>query len=285
MKRFVLLLAAMLALNSIAGEVIKSNDHIDIKIENAQNASGVKGLVGTIDSSGVNINTGMIWSSDFLRGALGSNVADAGRLSGNDDILVVQDTSAAGAPTINYVSNASGGAFRIQLATTNEVEAVTLYSGDLKPLNISKGVFFETRVTITPDVTGAGGTLAAGDKIVLGLASNRNATLDNITTNAWFLIKAGTGIYVETDDNTTDNDDIDSGTTWTSGTAFTLRVEIGTDLYARFYVNGVKVKTYGMTALSANTMVQPYIEVAKAAAANMDHRVDIDRLTFGQYTR
>lgn len=201
-----------------------------------------------------------------------------------------QDTSAAGSPVSDYVDATAGsgsnGAFNLALAADNEVESLTLYWGDYTPLGAAHYPYFETTVLIRPDVTGASGDLAAGDVLVFGLASNRNATHDDITLNAWFRMEgANKNILWETDDDTTDDDDNDTGVDWVADTAIKLAVDFApdpadaTNVKVRFYVDDVLVGTSDMDLISMITAAeqfQPYIEVTKAAAANSDHDVLVD---------
>lgn len=189
-----------------------------------------------------------------------------------------QDTSAAGSPTLDYVADAAGGRYVLKLATDNEVEAITLYWADQLMIDITKKPVIEFRIKVESDVTGAGGLFAAGDKLVMGLASNRNATLDNVTTNAWFMFTgANHNIYVESDDGTTDTDDTDSGADWAENTFVTLRIDCTNLAAVKFYVDNVLKAQTAISAATGN--VQPFFELTKAAAANKDHRLTIDYVT------
>lgn len=193
--------------------------------------------------------------------------------------LTTQDTSAAGAPTLDFAADAACGAYVLQLAADTEVEKITLYGGDNHLIDITKKPYFAARVKISPDVTGAGGTLAASDKIVIGLANDRNATLDSIAINAWFLLAgANLNIYVETDDGTTDTDDKDTGIDYVDGTYLTLEIDCSNLSDIRFLINGVDVTPQTMSLAAATGNVSPFIEVQKASAANKDHKVTIDWL-------
>lgn len=186
-----------------------------------------------------------------------------------------QDTSSSGTPTLDYADDAAGGQYILKLAADNEAEAITLYHGDQLTFDSTKKVIFEARVKIEPDVTGAGGDLAAGDIIVMGLAAARDATLDDITKNVWFRFEgANHNILVESDDGSTDDDDNDTGSDWVDDTWMVLKIVIDDVSAIGFYVDGVRVAQLAAAALTGN--LQPFIEVSKAAAANFDHRVTID---------
>lgn len=186
-----------------------------------------------------------------------------------------QDTSAAGSPTTDFVADAAGGVYVLALATTNEVETLTLYFADQLTVDITKKPVIRMRIKVQSDVTGGGGLFAAGDKLVMGFASARNATLDNVATNAWFMFAgANHNIYVETDDGTTDTDDADTGVDWAENTYVDLRIDCAELGAVKFFVNGVLVATKAMSAATGN--VQPFFELQKAAAANKDHKLSVD---------
>lgn len=187
-----------------------------------------------------------------------------------------QDTSAAGAPVTDYVADADGGNYTLALAADNEVETLTLYHVDQLLFDITKRPVFGCRLKIAPDITGGGGLFAAGDKFVFGLASARNATLDSIVTNAWFMATgANLNIYVESDDGTTDTDDTDTAVDYVADTFIEVWIDIeATAPTARFCINDSQVKKTSIAAATGN--VQPYLEIQKAAAANKDHKVTVD---------
>jgi hypothetical protein len=189
--------------------------------------------------------------------------------------LATQDTSTGGTPTLAYVNDAAGGAYQLKLAADNEAEAITLYQGDQLTFDITKKPVLDLRVKLEPDVTGTSGNTAAGDKIVMGLAANRNATLDNVVTNAWFMFAgANKNIYWETDDGTTDDDDNDTGVDWVANTYLDLRIDCSDLSAVKFSVNGEVVGVGSLADATGN--VQLFIEVTKAAAANNDHRLTVD---------
>lgn len=191
--------------------------------------------------------------------------------------LTTQDTSAAGSPTKDFATDASGGAYVLKLAADNEVETLTLYGGDNHLLDITSKPRIRVRLKVESDVTGAGGAFAAGDKLVCGLASDRNATLDSVVTHAWFRFEgANHNILVETDDGTTDTDDKDTGSDWAENTYMILEIDCSTLTDIRFRVDGVDVNPQVMSIGAATGGVSFFLEIQKAAAANKDHRVTVD---------
>ena len=195
-----------------------------------------------------------------------------------------QDTSAAGTPTLDFVDDAAGGRFQLHLATTNEAEAISIYHGDQLTFDITKGPIFKARLKLELDVTGGGGAMAAGDILVFGLASARNATLDNITTNAWFRMEGSSGRFLyEADDGTTDTDDQDTGVDGVDNAFVTVEIDCSDLSAVGFYIDGLRVGQASIPAATGN--VQPFIELSKAAAANFDHRLTIDYIDVYQPSR
>ena len=204
-------------------------------------------------------------------------------IAGNElpEWLGTADTSAAGTPTMDFVANADGGVWAMKFDTTNEVETITLYSGDHLTIDAAKTPIVEFRIKIEPDVTGAGGAFAAGDKFVVGLATARNATLDSVTAMAWFRMEgANANILVETDDGTTDTDDKDTTIDWVANTYILGRIDLSNLSDVRFYLDDVDVTptTMSLAALTGTTNFQFFMEGQKAAATNKDHRFSIDFL-------
>jgi len=193
-----------------------------------------------------------------------------------------QDTSSAGTPTLDYAADATNGAFQLGLATTTEAEAISLYWADQRMIDITKKPVMLFRAAVIPDATGAGGVFASGDKLVMGLASDRNATLDSVATNAWFMMAgANMNIYSETDDGTTDTDDKDTALDYVSGTYRWFGIDCTNLASIKFYLHDannvwrpMQSVTHKMSAATGN--VQPFFELTKASAANKDHSLLID---------
>lgn len=139
-----------------------------------------------------------IYRYDF-RGEL----ALAAAASGAGNPFVKADTSSAGAPTVGGLA---GGGLRILLASTNEVENVCVYMGDVLPFDIDEIISVEI---IAKTIA----TLNAGTSLAFGLASARNDAIDSIAAHASFRCIGDNNVVVETDDGTNDNDDVATGLT------------------------------------------------------------------------
>jgi len=170
------------------------------------------------------------------------------------------DVSSAGSPTIDYVADSANGSFGLTHDTQDELQSMTLSFADQLVVDIAQGPVFEAKVTLTTALT-------ADQRVVVGLASARNATLDSIATNAWFRMEgANLDILWETDDGTTNDDDNNTGSDWVSGTAMVLRIDCRNLAQIVFYIDGVAVAAGAMAAATGN--LQPYIEIQKDAGAD-----------------
>ena len=173
------------------------------------------------------------------------------------------DTSAAGTPT--YVRNASNAV--LTLAATSEVENVCLAHGDALSFDIDQILQVEMRVKL-------GAAFTTGSELVFGVASARNDTTDSVTANAWFKMvgaSSTTLVYCESDDGTTDKDDISSGVTLGSTFKRFVIDFSGGKSNVKFYIDGQRVAastTFDMSAYSAG--LQPLIQLQKAANTNVD---------------
>lgn len=176
---------------------------------------------------------------------------------------LVVDTSSAGSPTaVRATSNAV-----LTLAATSEVENLCLAHGDSLAFDIDQIQQVEMRVKI-------GAAFTTGSELVFGVSSARNDTTDSVTANAWFKMvgaSSTTLVYCESDDGTTDKDDISSGATL--ATAFKRFVIdfTGGKSNVKFYIDGARVAastTFDMSAYSSG--LQPIVQLQKAANTNVD---------------
>jgi hypothetical protein len=176
---------------------------------------------------------------------------------------LVVDTSSAGAPTaVRATSNAV-----LTLAATSEVENLCLAHGDSLAFDIDSIQSIEMRVKL-------GAAFTTGSELVFGLGSARNDTTDSVTANAWFKmvgVNSTTLVYCESDDGTTDKDDISSGVTL--GTTYKkFYIDFtGGKSNVKFFIDGQRVAaltTFDMSAYSSG--LQPIVQLQKAANTNVD---------------
>jgi len=158
--------------------------------------------------------------------------------------LAVYDASASGTPTLDIVADAVGGQYQIQLANTNEAETAGLTFGGQLFLRGNRPFYFETRLKQV-------NTMAANQVLVWGLASDVDTTtLDNLTRNLWFRLDADSDLLIEADDNTTDQDDKDTGFNVTADTFYIYSIERGVDgtvYFSKADGNGENRKTWTLS--------------------------------------
>lgn len=103
----------------------------------------------------------------------------------------------AGTPTVLCGNDGMA----LTLDNTNEAQQAALYLADVLPFDIDELVSmqFVAKLDAAP---------AASVVVVAGLAGAYNATEDSIAQNAWFRLQGSSALLCETDDGTTDKDDI-----------------------------------------------------------------------------
>lgn len=176
------------------------------------------------------------------------------------------DTSAAGAPTLTSVTPSESGEIALTLAADNEVENLCLYWGDILGIYLSKlqKVMFRIKTVAS---------LTATNSVVFGVGSGRNDTTDSVTVNAWFKLAGSNTVVCETDDNTTDKDDISTGLTLVAAHKWFV-IDFTAGLAdVKFFMGDANKKlqrvcrttTFNMSAASATAAVQPIVQLQKTA--------------------
>jgi hypothetical protein len=153
------------------------------------------------------------------------------------------------------------------MSSGNESQLTCLYYNDVLTYDVRKitNVWWVARIDVVDAVT----------NLAIGVASAHNTTLDSVATNAWFRVigaTSTTAVVVETDDGTTDTDDVATGTTL-STTYKKLELDFSKGLSdVRFLINGARVAggtTFNMSALGAGLNVQPYVSFGKASGTGV----------------
>ena len=183
--------------------------------------------------------------------------------------------------TTPTIANQNGGGVKLTLTSTSEAQICTLYQNDVLwiPLLGLQRMRFNALV----------GGIDAVTTLVMGLASGQNDTADSVTTNAWFRMEGSaslTAIVTETDDNTTDNNDVATGATL-AATSKEFIIDFSRGLSdIRFFVDGQQVSlgtTFSMAAATSSTYVQPFFQIQKASGTGVP-TVTIGRVEL-EYTK
>lgn len=178
------------------------------------------------------------------------------------------------APTVAPVLSSAGGEAILTLAATNEAQSARLDWGDQVCLNPANLPYFACRLKLS--------AVAAVNRMVWGLASAYNATLDSIVSNVWFKLDGNSlALVVEGDDGTTDTDDQSAALSLVADTYYNFEIDFRGGLSAvRFLVNGVSVGTVSVPLLTVSTLLQPFILVQKdSGTASLS--VTVDTVTVG----
>ena len=188
------------------------------------------------------------------------------------DLWDIADTSAAGAPT--YTVGGVNGEATLLLEATSEVQNVCLFQSDVLNYDIDLLQRVEMRVKVT---AGAGGVLDTTTQIAWGMATARNDTIDTLTAHASFRVIGSHAIVVESDDGTTDKDDVATGASATDATYKKYVIDFtGGKADVKFYIDGTRVAASTTFSMAAHTTgLQPYVQIQKTADTNVD-RVVVD---------
>jgi hypothetical protein len=175
-------------------------------------------------------------------------------------------TAVTGAAPPTHVRNASEAV--LSLTADNQAQILGMHHGGALTFDIDDIQSVEMRVRI------GAATFTSGSIFVFGVGSARNDTADTVTASAWFRMEGAnstTQVYVETDDDVRNIDDIATGVTL--GTTY-KRFYIdftGGKSDVKFYIDGQRVaasQTFDMSGYSAG--LQPIIQLQKAANTNAD---------------
>lgn len=193
--------------------------------------------------------------------------------AGQGDPWVIADTSSSGTPTYVYVDGSATGEVAITLASTAEAENVCLSFGDVLCFDIDGIQGAEFRVKMGQ------AALDSTSQVAFGLTGDRNDAIDSIAQAALFRVVGAdstTAVVVETDDGTTDNNDVATGQTLINAyKTFKIDFTQGTSDVRFFMDNGngslVRVAagtTFDMSGYTGS--LQPFLQLQKTSDTNVD---------------
>ncbi|HEY1067381.1 MAG TPA: hypothetical protein VGE52_14765 [Pirellulales bacterium] len=176
------------------------------------------------------------------------------------------DTSAAGSPTLASVTPSVSGEVAGILDSTNEVQNLCLYHGDVLNFSAPLIQWFETKVK-------ASASLNAAISIAFGLTGARNDTIDTIAYQALFRLIGSNTLYVESDDGVNDRDDVATGLSLdTTYRRFAIDFQGGLSAL-KFFAEGsdgalkrvARSTTFDLSNYTGG--LQPFFQIQKTAAA------------------
>lgn len=123
--------------------------------------------------------------------------------SGAGTPFTIADTSSSGTPVFGGLA---GGGYGMAFSSTSEIQNLCTYMGDVLPFDIDDIIraWFIVKATATLD---------SATSLAFGLASARNDAIDSLAAHASFRCIGSNDVVVETDDGTTDIDDVATGLT------------------------------------------------------------------------
>ncbi len=167
--------------------------------------------------------------------------------------LAPRSERTAGTPLISV----SGGALVAQHTATSEVQTAGVDWADNVLIPATANWKYEAVAKIS--------AVAANTVYVFGMASAFNATLDDVTTSAWFRVDGNDlSLFAEADDGTVDTNDLDTGIDLVADTYVYLAIECRNGVVA-FTVNNLEVARIPAAAFTAAMLLQPVAYVQKAA--------------------
>lgn len=174
----------------------------------------------------------------------------------------IADTSSSGTPT--YTIGGINGEFTAAFDSTNEIQNVCLFKGDVLNFDIDLIQSIQFRVRVT-------GTYNAASSLAFGLCSARNDAIDSLAAHASFRLIGSNSILVETDDGTRDVDDIATGLSLsTTYRRFYIDFTKGKN-DVQFRVDGQRVASSQLFDMSGYSVgLQPYVQLQKTASTNTD---------------
>lgn len=176
----------------------------------------------------------------------------------------ITDTSSAGAPTYTFVNPSPTGEAALTLASTSEVENVCMDFGDILPVMVGNLKRFKAIVKCS--------AISSTVTLAFGMQSARNDNTDSTTINAQFKLVGTNAVLCETDDETTDNDDVVTGETL-STTYKKFEIDFSDLSDVIFSINGERVAAgtrFDMSAASTTAGLQPFFQIQKTASTAVD---------------
>lgn len=199
----------------------------------------------------------------------------------------VADTSSSGTPT--YVIGTDGaaasqamGVAKLDLESTSEVQVVIMSFAGIEQFDVNDRLIYECRLKMNQ------AAVTSGTDFSFGLCSGQNATWDSTTVHTSFRVVGATSttaVVVESDDGTTDKDDVATGQTLINAYKV-FKIDLTDLTNVKFYMTDGNSKlvrvaastTFDISAFSS--CVQPVFQLQKSSSANADGvSIDYVRVT------
>lgn len=207
------------------------------------------------------MKTSRCWRDDFIghrvySATAGSNVGHNWKIT------------KTGAGAMTFVPAANDRGVTMTLEATNEVQNICLNFADYLPFDIDDLLYVRFKAKMSQAL------LTSGSALAFGLQSARNDAIDSIANHASFRVIAAddqSKVVVESDDGTTDKDDIPTGQTLVNAWKDFLISFANGKADVRFFIDGQPVAMdtkFDMSAYSG--ALQLYCQLQKTATTNAD---------------
>lgn len=185
-----------------------------------------------------------------------------------EDRWTLLDTGAA---TEAIISDEPNGVIGLYLTNANEAQSAGISHNDITQLRVANQPGIEWRFKVkTLPTSGSVAYFGIGSALVEESSANN---VDTLVTHATFKLVGSGAIVVESDDGTTDNDDVATGTTVTADDQYRVaRIQIDANQKAHFFLDGVEVATstsFDMSATSATEGIQPIAYIGKVSGTTV----------------
>lgn len=223
---------------------------------------GVQTFFDSVTQERVHAMSPLAYRDDFL-GAGAVVIPAAGSTESGVDW--VKKIVGAAPPTVAGVANAVGGQIACTLTADSQKQDAVLYWGDQKGLDVTKGLLFETRISL-PVLPSA-----AGVQAVAGLASNWIDGPDNNTCYLQVGATANGALLVRSYDGVTTKS-VASGVTLTTADTAIVRIDASDLTDVKMFINGDKVTKTGLIDFAASgalAVLQPYFAMYKPSGTGV----------------
>lgn len=180
----------------------------------------------------------------------------------------IADTSSTGTPT--YTVGGINGEATLAFDNTGEIQNVCLFMSD--KLNFDIDLLLRVEFYLKQGQA----TIDSATSLAFGMCSARNDAIDSLAAHASFRLIGSNAVVVETDDGTTDNDDVATGQILTNAykrfvidfAGGTSNVKFSMSDGSGSMTNVARSTTFDMSGYTAG--LQPYVQLQKTADTNTD---------------
>lgn len=199
-----------------------------------------------------------------------ARVWDVHDLCGSLGTLTGATVQTGGSPSAALLSGVPNGVAQALIAATNEAESARFSYADKLTWDPTARMlmWFGIKVDVLP---------AANERMVFGLSTAYNATLDSVAQHVWFRMEASGALLWEMDDGTTDLDDQSLGVTLTAGQFYEFGIDLIDPKNIGLYQDGNQIAKLNagsvsggvLPTLTSSHLMQPFWIAQKASGTGV----------------